>query len=80
MSFTPLAEGGEYKHSLTLNELVSHTHSIPKFNYTVQGSINGDIAAHYMNVEKEQSEATGSSQPFNIIQPYIGVHIWRRVA
>lgn len=67
--------GGEETHTMTINELVAHTHA----TYVVDaeafpkvwgaGGFNGKIYD-----KKELTDLTGNSQPFNIMQPSLVVN------
>lgn len=86
MSFTAGSTGGEYKHTLTVNEIPSHNHKNFFVNGTTvgwtdkafqQGALGGvrpnrtsDITTGY----------TGSGQSHNNIQPYIAVYFWQRTS
>lgn len=59
--------GGEEKHKMTIAELVSHTHY---FNAGVPHAIGGAAGSDVTGGEATfTTHATGSSQPFNIMQP-----------
>lgn len=65
--------GGEEKHTMTIAELVKHTHKIgadlinlTNFSITIGG--NGAAQNYYAN---NVSGETGESQPFNVMQPYV---------
>lgn len=82
MSFTAGSTYGEYKHTLTINEMPSHTHSgIPTINpnYNMQGG-GKDVNYHILNstTRSTTTYATGGSAAHNNIQPYIVVFFWRR--
>lgn len=70
--------GGEKKHTLTINEMPSHSHEIPKYNWEVP--TGRGAVAHYDNIEKENSSSTGGGQAHNNLQPYITCYIWIRTA
>ncbi len=71
--------GGEKKHTQTVNEMPSHTHSLtPKNN-----SATGLYELKATNATGENGSAltgaTGGGQPFNITQPYEVVgYMWIR--
>lgn len=62
---------GEEKHTMTINELVAHSHKIGAdlnnlTHFTVVPDGSGAAQNYYMN---NASGETGNSQPFNVIQP-----------
>lgn len=88
MSFTAKQIGGEYKHSLTIDEMPEHKHS------TVKGLDDGDtpnITDMYITYQSEitipkipgsyyssHTMASGKNAKHNNIQPYLVVYFWRR--
>tara|TARA_R100000951_G_scaffold33593_1_gene28440 strand:+ start:485 stop:1153 length:669 start_codon:yes stop_codon:yes gene_type:complete len=69
--------GGTKTHTLSISEIPSHTHGVPR------GQDNGAI--HAMGVETEESsinyansQATGGGSAHNNLQPYIVVYMWKR--
>ena len=74
--------GGESTHTLTIDEMPSHTHT---YQVTAWVDKTGDIVD---NSNKEyidyginrQTQATGGSQPHNNLPPYLAVYIWQRIA
>ena len=82
MSFSANGTYGKYKHTLNADEMPNHAHNIPALNYEVQGSGATGIASH-KTTDPEQMQPTsyeGKNEPFEIIQPSIGVYRWRRTA
>ena len=74
------AEGGEETHTLTIEEMPSHTHI---FQATQWADKTGDIKdngdTEYIDYEKNrQTQATGGSKPHNNMPPYIAVYFWLR--
>ena len=77
--------GGSKTHTMTVQELVAHTHTQVITNGT-GGSVNG--RADYvedgtnMNTYPQgcNTGSTGGGQAFSIMQPYITVYIWERTA
>lgn len=72
--------GGEKKHTMTINELVEHTH-VTEFqgNYGQADSFYGVASNTGIDGENVRTKTTGGSQPFNIMQPYQVVAYWVRV-
>lgn len=84
LRFTAGSTGGEYVHTLTVNEMPSHMHSSRMHNTNGAG-------INYLNVKKEDpgmglttgyegTTAAGGGGAHNNMQPYVVVYMWRRVA
>lgn len=69
--------GGEETHTLTIEEMPSHTHTIPVGVVGNSGTARSVIAT---NQQSRASDATGGDQPHNNMPPYIAVYIWKRTA
>ena len=80
-SFSNGSTGGEYTHTLTVQEMPSHSHTYSRgFEGRNYGS---DDAAHgVMNDSwnSYETSATGGGQAHNIVQPYLVVYIWKRIS
>ena len=79
-------EGGEASHTLTANEIPSHTHNI-NASYSDTGSatsVNGKLlAGHDENSwlwEFASTGSTGDGEAHNNMPPYLAVYMWKRVA
>lgn len=73
--------GGEATHTLTINEMPSHTHN----QSGGASGINNDgttIQRGYSDPIKDVADAglTGGGQPHNNMPPYLAVYIWKRIA
>lgn len=79
MNFDEGDQGGEYKHTLTTNEIPSHSHTYNRELST--GSTSGIASARYSgNRSSFNTGSTGGGAAHNNMQPYIAVYIWRRTA
>lgn len=77
------AKGGEFKHTQTVSEMATHSHTVTSGNFPLMSnkSANND----YLNPERTVTfnindttstsaavaQAVGSSTPFNVMQPYL---------
>ena len=68
--------GGQYKHTLDLTEMPSHTHTM---NGQFQSGSATNCAVGQGAAEIETNSA-GGGLAHNNIQPYIAVHMWTRTA
>lgn len=74
---------GEKTHTLTIDEMPSHSHRIyGYYNMTPQGGnyVAGGVVASQPQHYSNYPEATGGSQSHNNIQPSKVVAYWKRVA
>lgn len=86
MSFTANNTGGEYSHTLTTDEIPSHTHNTRVAWDSSKGSssaINGNfqrLLYYPGNAYGVNSLGTGGGNAHNNLPPYIVVYFWRRTA
>ena len=79
------ATGGEKTHTLTVQELASHKHTI-YVNIPGSGAYDGDyfgstLYGKYIKYEWfAESSNTGGDQPHNNLQPYVVVYMYRRIS
>jgi hypothetical protein len=72
--------GGEAEHTLTVNEMPSHRHTILA---TTQGTAFGSNYINPSNGSRnstDQTELTGGGQAHNNMPPYLAVYMWKRTA
>lgn len=74
--------GGQYMHTLTVDEIPSHSHWVPAINYEAQPGSNTAVAGttYHKNQATQLSATTGGGSKHNNIPPYYGVYIWKRIA
>ena len=95
LSFSASTTGGEYRHSLSIEELPSHNHGLESITgYDDMNFINGDGKFHIQNSDTTVgwngavyaqyyygvTYNTGSGTSHNNIQPYIVTYMWKRVS
>lgn len=74
--------GGEKKHTLTISEMPSHSHSF-RLAWGGTDPFNGlgyatNISGDFSDASKIQN--TGGGQAHNNLQPYITCYMWKRTA
>ena len=86
--------GGEYEHTLTVNELARHRHNFLNngneyvgFGYAAasggSGRLNffsGSDEVSSSNPRNTTIQYNGGNQPHNNIQPYVVTYIWKRIS
>ncbi len=82
-TFTNKETGGEYKNTLTIEEMPSHIHSMPGHCaqiLTADGPHGWWLRSISIETEYgESTQSTGGSKPHNNIQPYIVTYMWKRI-
>jgi len=72
--------GGEYNHTLTIEEMPSHSHKYKRDNF-ISNSTQGNWAYAAIGTTYDQeTTSVGGNQKHNNIQPYMVTYIWKRVA
>lgn len=79
------ATGGAAEHTLTVDEMPSHTHKITDPSKTDWGVAYGNYVGSETGYAIQSNASfttkpTGGSKPFNNMPPYIAVYIWKRIA
>lgn len=70
--------GGEFSHSITVPELPSHSHSSGSIVTTSAGAgraINPNPGGEH---GLATTGSSGNNVPMNVMQPYVGVYLWKR--
>ena len=83
--YTAGTTGGEAEHSLTIDEIPSHSHKWPsKYSTSIgayiwytpwtnnSGTIDAQVRAH--------TDAAGGGEAHNNMPPYLAVFVWKRVS
>ena len=73
--------GGEASHTLTGEEMPTHTHSLNASTVTGSGNYDTSVFGGTRNgTIINGAIAAGGSQPHNNMPPYLAIYIWRRTA
>lgn len=69
--------GGAKTHTLTVDEIPAHSHSVVSTGYRTNSFDSGTFVG---NNTAGQTGSTGGGDPHNNLQPYIVVYMWKRTA
>lgn len=78
-TFTSGSTGGEYLHTLIVDEIPAHTHTYYR-SYAPGNDAGGDGVTYHRSESSNNSGSTGGGLAHNNIQPYLVVNIWQRTA
>lgn len=77
---TILKTGGEKTHTLSVEEMPSHNHTLTGFNGADWYNATVRLTNNTGNSNTPSTSYVGGSQAHNNLQPYIVVYRWRRIA
>lgn len=72
--------GGEKTHTLTIDEMPSHNHTVKGWADIADGSGTYRVAGAMGQSTDYSTRYTGGGQAHNIMQPYITCYMWKRTA
>ena len=78
--FTAGSKGGEYEHTLTVDEMPAHTHKDHGLGGQAGGGATFNYPGGYGYYWGNTTSSAGGGQPHNNMQPYVVVYMWHRVA
>lgn len=80
-SYAAGSTGGEASHTLTVEEIPGHTHTVP-YNLEAWRGSGGNIRNPVTNGSggSVTSDSTGGGQAHNNMPPYLAVYVWERTA
>lgn len=82
-SFTAGSTGGEFTHTLTVDEMPNHSHGMRQSYDDFQGGrdemVKGSVLDRYAGFNLNTT-SVGGSGAHNNMQPYLAVYMWERTA
>ncbi len=77
--FTGNTEGGEVEHTMTINEMPSHSHKYPIKRSNADVDIQVNMGTKTPASENVSTSTVGGGQAMSLMQPYLVVGIWQRI-
>ena len=69
--------GGETTHTLTIEEMPNHSHSLVARTVLMEAETNYGA---YIADGSHNTSAVGGSQPHNNVPPYLAINVWKRIS
>ena len=84
-TYTAGSTGGEATHTLTIDEMPIHRHTVPFDGGDIYTTTNWEIKgsgfyAPGNTTNAAETATSGGSQPHNNMPPYLAVYMWKRVS
>lgn len=86
-TYTAGSTGGEAEHTLTVNEIPSHSHEFDNdiiTKSTTDGTFTIATGGYFTNTSKLLTASstidTGGDQSHNNMPPYLAVYMWKRIS
>ena len=74
------ATGGEATHTLTIDELPSHSHNLAAVHYVAGANDRQFSSGGNWQQQDFDTKTTGGGQAHNNMPPYLAVYVWKRTA
>ena len=79
-TYTAGNTGGSATHTLTINEMPSHTHDGTRHYQSTSSTTGYSTSWESQKYETIATGSTGGDQPFSIMPPYLVVYAWKRTS
>ena len=80
-TYTVNSTGGEATHTLTVDEMPSHNHTVPRGGNSFGTSVHGYTSTGTLFTSTDsRMSSTGGGQAHNNMPPYLVVYMWKRTA
>lgn len=82
-TYTNGSLGGEATHTLTIDEMPTHRHSLDGYwgaGNGLNGATLNNAAGNFGTASYEPIQEAGGNQPHNNMPPYLAVYMWKRTS